>query len=347
MSVRRVLYLSPWVRPQARVYAEALRRASVDVLLVTSEQHPECADVRDYELILDPRPKTPSTWPAFARSVRTVRQFDADVVLTELVRDPRWIALAWGRPRVQLIHDDRPHDAMEFLPRWERALFDRWGARSAATVAFSRYVACAVGAAAVVPLASDLPPELVPELTPSEGRRDFVLVGRLNPYKNIDITLRAWAAHVEGAHWKGDDLVLIGDGTLPDELGPHVRWQKGSYSYRDVVAALARAKASVVHYRQATQSGVQVLAMQLGVTPIVSTEGALPEYQPEGEPPVGVDDVAGLTAAFDSLADPVEATRRGERARAHYLERYAADRVAQDLLAVLDSVAASKIGQLR
>src|SRR5437660_12371090 len=35
-----------------------------------------------------------------------------------------------------------------------------------------------------------------------------------------------------------------------------------------------------------SQSGVQVLSMQLGVMPIVSTVGGLPEYQPPGGPMV-------------------------------------------------------------
>jgi glycosyltransferase involved in cell wall biosynthesis len=340
MTVSRVLWLSPWMRPLARVYAEALRSAGVDVLLVTSALHPECDDARDYELVLDPRPKSLKTWPEFARAIRPVQLFDADVVVTELVRDPRWMALAWGRRRIELVHDDRPHDMVEIRPRWERTLFANWSANAAATVAFSNYVAKSIGAAAVVPLTSDLAPELVPEPTAPELRSNFVLVGRLYGYKNINITLRAWAAHVAGSGWRGDDLVLIGDGTVPHDLGPHVRWQNGSYSYRDVVPAMARAKASVVHYRRATQSGVQMLAMQLGVTPIISPEGALPEFQPEGEYPIGVDDVAGLVAAFDALADPAVAACRGERARAHYLERYAADRGAQALLAVFERVLA-------
>jgi hypothetical protein len=37
----RVLWLSPWVRAAVRVQAEARRRRGVDVLLVTSDQHPE------------------------------------------------------------------------------------------------------------------------------------------------------------------------------------------------------------------------------------------------------------------------------------------------------------------
>jgi len=336
MTIRRVLWLSPWMRPLARVYAEALRRQQVEVLLVTSEQHPESNAARDYELVLDPRPKAPATWLEFSRALRPIRRFDADVVVTELVRDPRWVTLGRGRPRVELIHDDRPHDVDETRPRWERALFDSWGARSAATVTFSKYVATAIGGASVVPLTSDLSPELAPAVAPAERRRDFVLVGRLNPYKNIDVTLRAWAAHVNGAHWEGDQLVLIGDGTAPKALGPHVRWVRGAYSYRDVLSTMAQAKASVVHYRRATQSGVQVLAMQLGVTPIVSSVGALPEFQPEGECAIGVDDVPGLTAMFDALADPAAAARRGERARKHFLQRYDADRSAQALLEVLE-----------
>ena len=62
--------------------------------------------------------------------------------------------------------------------------------------------------------------------------------------------------------------------------------------------------------------------MQLGVTPVVSPEGALPEFQPPGESPVGVDDVGGLAARFDDLADPHQAARRGAAARAHYLDKF-------------------------
>jgi len=59
----RVLWLSPRMRPLARVEAEALRQRGADVLLVTSDQHPESDTARDYELVLDPRFRTPSSWP--------------------------------------------------------------------------------------------------------------------------------------------------------------------------------------------------------------------------------------------------------------------------------------------
>jgi glycerol-3-phosphate dehydrogenase len=49
----RVLWLSPLMRPLARVQAEELRGRGIDVLLVTTDQHPESDTARDYELVLE------------------------------------------------------------------------------------------------------------------------------------------------------------------------------------------------------------------------------------------------------------------------------------------------------
>jgi glycosyltransferase involved in cell wall biosynthesis len=344
----RVLWLSPWLRPLARVQVEALRRRGADVLLVTCDLHPESDTARDYEVVLDPRFRTAATWPPAIAAWRRIREYRPHVVVAELVRDPRWIALAGRAPRVQLVHDDRPHDAIEELPVYERAVFDRWGARSAATVAYSDYVAAAIAGRRdvrgtrihVLPLPSDLDPALVPPLVGPEQRRDFMAIGRLHPYKNIELVLQAWREHVVGGGWRGDDLVLIGDGSWKaGALPEHVRWRTGSYRYSEIVETLAAAKGSIAHYRRASQSGVQVLSMQLGVTPIVSTAGALPEYQPPGCPAVGVDDVPGLVAVFDELADPSVAAERGAAAARHYAQRYTADCVADRMLGVLAEVA--------
>jgi hypothetical protein len=118
-------------------------------------------------------------------------------------------------------------------------------------------------------------------------------------------------------------------------LPAYVRWRPGSYRYADVVTTLAAAKGSVVHYRAASQSGVQLLSMQLGVMPVVSQVGGLPEYQPSVLPPVGVDDVAGLTAAFDELSDPLTATLRGAAAARHYADWFTVDHAVDGLLDVL------------
>ena len=331
-----MLWLSPWIRPLARIYGESLLDAGADVLLVTTDRHPSSDMARRYELVLDTRPKTPRTWPQFARAAVLTRRFAPDVVVAEFVRDPRWITFAPGVPRVEIIHDDRPHDPVEMRPRWERALFGQWSRRSACTVALSRYVAGAVGASAIVPLTSDLDESQVPLLVPVDKRRDFVLIGRLNNYKNIDVCMQAWQKHTSGNGWRGDNLVLVGDGQWRRSLPDHVMWLSGQFhQYTDVLHVLARAKASVVHYRRASQSGVQVLSMQLGVTPIVSTQGALPEFQPPSETPIGIDDVDGLATAFDSLADPQQAIARGVASRKHYLREYSAPVSARALRQVL------------
>ncbi|AYE99127.1 hypothetical protein C0J29_24765 [Mycobacterium paragordonae] len=340
-----MLWLSPWLRPLARVQVEALRRHDADVLLVTSDQHPESDAARDYELVLDPRFRTAATWrPSFA-AWRRIRQYRPDVVVTELVRDPRWIALAGRVPRIQLVHDDRPHDAAEQRPSYELEVFDRWGARSAATVTYSNYVAARVTtrrdvagtSVHVLPLTSDLDPTAVPQ--PVEHRRDFVMIGRLNPYKNLDVVLRAWQQHIDGNGWRGDKLVLIGDGSIdPARLPAHTEWRSGRYRYADVLNTLAAAKGSVAHYRRASQSGVQVLSMQLGVMPIVSDRGGLPEYQPSECRPVRVDDIAALAATFDELADAAVAARLGAVAARHYAQRFAVDHAAARMLDVIDSV---------
>ncbi len=339
----RILWLSPWMRPLARVHAEALRCQGASVLLVTSDQHPESGPARDYELVLEPSLKDPAGWASWVRAVPKVRAFRADVVITELVRDPRWQMFGAGLPRVLLVHDDRPHDASEEVSRWRRGAFRRWEANAAHRVAFSDYVARNITARAsspvgVVPLTSDLDPQRVPAFVPANRRRDFVLIGRLNGYKNVDLILRAWQAHVAGPAWRGDHLVLIGDGDITGTLPESVRWIRGPYSYTDVLQPLSEAKASVVHYRQASQSGVQTLSMQLGVNVIVSTEGALPEFQPPGEVALSRDDTAGLTTAFDHHADPVVAERLGAAAREHYAQNFTAHHAAARFLAICEQL---------
>jgi glycosyltransferase involved in cell wall biosynthesis len=342
----RVLWLSPKMRPLARVQAEGLRARGIDVLLVTTDQHPESDRARDYELVLDPRFRMASTWPAAVAAHRRIREYRPDIVIAESVSDLRWIALAGRAPRIQLVHDERRDDGRH-RQAVARAVFDKWGAGSAATVTYCNFAAIAVATRRdvvntqvhVAPLCSDLDPTLVPPFVGPDGRRDFVLAGRLNSHKNIDVVLEAWQRHVDGDKWRGDELLLIGDGPLTIRTLPaYVRWRTGSYHYADVVTTLAAAKGSVTHYRSASQSGVQLLSMQLGVMPIVSPAGGLAEYQPASFSPVGVDDIAGLTAAFDDLADPCTATLRGSLAARHYAEHFSVDRAVDGLVNVLTQV---------
>ena len=53
----RVLWLSKWNRPLARIYAESLIDAGAEVMLVTSDLHPESDTARRYEVGSRPEAK--------------------------------------------------------------------------------------------------------------------------------------------------------------------------------------------------------------------------------------------------------------------------------------------------
>lgn len=131
----------------------------------------------------------------------------------------------------------------------------------------------------------------------------------------------------------------MGNGEVPCDLPPHARWIRGNFKYSSVLSRLAGAKGSIVHSRSASQSGVQVMSMQLGVPPIVSTSGALPEYQPEGLSITDKDDVRGLTAALDSLADPREVDIQARAALGRYISSYAPAVAAKRLLEIFEEIA--------
>lgn len=342
----RVLWLSPWLRTLTRVQVDALREAGHSALVVTTDQHYEKVAARPDERVLDPAIKDPRTLPALARVIAEARRFAPDVVVSEMMHDPRWLPMTRLAPLVQVVHDDRPHDAHEERPWHQRAVLDLQTRSAAAVVAPSAHVAAVLSArfgrrVDVVPLTSDVPEaDLPPVPAPAAERRDMVLLGRMSPYKNVGVTLRAWAAHVASEAYAGDRLLLLGDGPLESlALPEHVEWRREHFSYADVLPRLARAKASLAHYRLATQSGVQVLSMQLGVPTVVSDSGGLPEFATPDLPPLEADDVDGLAALFGRLADPATAATLGAGARRHYERCFSADRAAAAWIGVFGRVA--------
>src|ERR1700735_4263924 len=95
----RVVWLSPLMRPLARVQAEALRARGIDVLLVTTDRHPESDARRDYEMVLDLSFRTASTWLA---AWRRIREHRPDVVIAARGGGPCWVVLGGGKPGVSL-----------------------------------------------------------------------------------------------------------------------------------------------------------------------------------------------------------------------------------------------------
>ena len=350
----RILWLSPWLRTLTRVQVDALAAAGHATLVVTTDQHYEKVVARSDERVLDPAIKDPRPLPPLARVTAEARRFAPDVVVSELMHDPRWLLMTRLAPLVHVVHDDRPHDASEERPWHRRAVLDQQTRAAAAVVAPSAHVAAVLSArfgrrVDVVPLTSDVPEaDLPPVPVPAAERRDVVLLGRMSPYKNVEVALRAWAAHTASPAYAGDRLLLLGNGPLDRlELPEHVEWRREHFAYADVLPVLARAKASLAHYRLATQSGVQVLSMQLGVPTIVSDSGGLPEFAAPDLPPLGIDDVDGLAGLLGKLADPTTAAALGVGAREHYERHFSADRAAVAWTEVFTRAAAERRTGLR
>lgn len=345
----RVLWLSPWFRPRARIFAENLRKIDVEVMLVTSDRHFESDTARDYETILLGRPVPTKDWIRCLKAYRSASKFKPDLVVTESLLDPRWLALAGLAPRIRIVHDDKPHDETHVPDWWKRWYLTggRWDIKAAATVVFCRHVAEGLQISQkvkpplyVTPLTSDLEVASMPPFVSSELRRDFLLIGRQRPYKNHEVVFAAWEKHARGPAWRGDELVLFGDGTIPTPLPQHARWHAGTYRYRDMISVLAHGKGSVIHSRSASQSGVQLLSLSLGVPTLVSDAGGLPEYQPPGFSTTGIDDVRGLADGFDALADPAEVERQSMTAVAHYQSNYAPEKASASLACIFEEVLA-------
>lgn len=341
LTIVRVLWLAPWGRPLAAVFAEGLRAHGAEVLTITTPQHYEVAAATEGVVVVTGSVKRPASFGPAISALGVARRFRPDVVVTEAFTDPRLLPILRLAPVGVLMHDDSPHDHTELKSWHHRVVADHVLQRADLIVTFSDFVARHARVrwsipAITVPLPSEAPESLVQPVVAARDRRNMVVLGRINPYKDLPTTLAAWAIHARGPGYRGDELVIIGDGNEAAlDLPSHCRWRRQRFQFADVLPVLAHAKTSVVHYRSATQSGVQVTSMQCGTAAIVSDVGGLPEYLPAGDHPVPAGDPALLAAAFDEFADPAYAAAKGIAARAHYESRFTAASAAELLLAQL------------
>lgn len=341
----RVLWVAPWFRTLAGVWAEPLRAAGHEVLVVTSPRHFETRSAGAPELVLEHGPRDRAAWPELARTVAAVRRFAPQVVVADEVRDPRLLALAPRAPLVLLVHDARPHDADHRRPWRHDLVIERQYRRAQRILVFSEDVGAALRRdprarcpVLAVPLPSEMTDHLVPPFVDAAARRDFVLPGRLGPYKNVPTVFAAWRRHLASPHYRGDRLLLLGDGDPGAELPPATVWHRERFAFADRAPTVAACKGSIAFYRAGSQSGVVQWSMQLGVPTVRSDVGGLAESLPPGEPAFRPDDVAGLAGRLDHLADPEVAAAAGRVAQRFYRDRYGAPVSADRIAGVLQDV---------
>jgi glycosyltransferase involved in cell wall biosynthesis len=190
----------------------------------------------------------------------------------------------------------------------------------------------------VAPLPSEMPDDLVPPLVPADQRRDFMLVGRLRPYKNAPVVFDAWRAFKQGHPDNDDRLIVMGHGDVAAGLPLGVEQHLGRYTFAEAAPRVAAAKASVSFYSRGSQSGAQIWSMQLGCAALVSNAGGLPEYQIPDLPCPDPDDRDGLAGLFARLADPAEAFLLGRDSQQDYRDRDSASISAAALVEIFRTV---------
>ena len=287
----RVLVACDWFLKYAASQASALARAGAEVELLCRTHALEFGgSSKERARVLDQlagvscrelpgRISSPRSVGHVIRLRRDIHARAPDIVHAHDNTDPRLLAIVAGLTRVVTVHDPVPHPGQPTLSRIEGGVRRRWVTGSAAVVVHGRA------------LASELPPWMrarpvrsIPHGTavaasplPVPEAPAVLLFGRLEPYKGVDVLVRAMQ-HV----WmqrKDVKLVVAGVGPAADLVPRDSRIEvRREYVPEDEIDTLfGAATLAVLPYVQASQSGVGGLALGRGVPTVVSNVGALSE----------------------------------------------------------------------
>lgn len=305
--------------------------------------------------------KPASDLRAFRELAKLVRRFRPDVVHTHTAKGGfvgRSAALTM-RPRPAIVHTYHGHVLEGYFGRGKTTAYR--GLEKAAGHVSDRLIGVSqatvddlirLGVApkerfSVIPLGleldsfADLDP--VPDL---QARRElgiqgdgtlFSFVARIAPIKRVDRLLKAFA--VARGNGSKVQLAIVGDG----EDRPALEEMAGALGIADTVhflgyrrdlATIAAASDAVILSSDNEGTPVALIEASAAARPAVATRvGGVPEVVTDQTgilvPP---DDVAALAAGIQRIADDPELrAAMGERARAHAMGRYSAERLVGDV----------------
>lgn len=220
-----------------------------------------------------------------------------------------------GIPFVSIVHDALPHPGDPALA-WDWRLRQELNAASGA-VAFSESVAKAVAARRPglpilrLPLGAHLPAGRGGAAKPVT---DFLFFGRVRAYKGLDLLRDAFAA-LRARH-PGVTLRVVGEGDI-DGCAPGLaalpgvtvepRWVPDD----ELPSLLGTARAIVLPYREASQSGVLPMALAMGVPVVATPVGGLSAQLEHG-----VSGLIAREASAPALAEVMAAILDPARRRA-------------------------------
>lgn len=339
----RIAFVTPWFRTLAQLYGHRLQQAGHDVLVVTTDRHFQDGYALCPELVGTIRDEglTAST-RVIAELRREVRRFAPDLVLEDSFTDPRWLGTGNPRARWMMVHDPAPHDSRHLRDGIGRRTLSTQRRSATGILTFSessRVLLDRPGGPAVVatPLLSEMWDSLV-RTSPGE-RRGFVCMGRVSSYKGFDIAIDAWRrlATEDRERHPLNVLASSGDSGILSSLErePGIELRTGRFDFADVSSLLSGSVAMLVPYRAGSQSGVQLLALQHGMVPLVSELPGLVEYQPPSQPAVSTLDPLQWTARMREVV--ASDAQLHDDMRSHYERLTSDDRVLDAWAELLES----------
>ncbi len=248
--------------------------------------------------------------------IRDIRRRRIATAVVQAHGDPRYAALGIASPVALILHDPLTHsgDAVSTLP-----LPMRVAARVAEVTSACLIIHSTVLTEQMRPLLRRLPLGVVPHgadmaraptAVPQERR--LLVFGRLFAYKGVDTALDAMRRLPE--ELRDVKLIVAGRGPLAELARDRseVELRDEYIAESDVDALLDQVRLVLLPYKDATQSGVGLLAVARGIPCVVSQAGGLPELVRDSSPNLVVppDNPARLADAIIEYIDHDEALRR-------------------------------------
>lgn len=240
---------------------------------------------------------------------------------------------------VVFVHDVKPHLAKMRLKtrlRFAYLLGTRGRAlgqasrvvvmsNSAAADLASRYGRSVAGKVSVLRLgatAPDCDAAVPPEAVGRVADGFFLFFGAIEKYKNVEGLVRAFTALL--CDRPEARLVIAGRGAVEDEALNAISSHRGSILFLnryiadgELVYLMRHARATVLPYLEATQSGVLPISYSFGKPVITSSAPGLSEFVVDGETGFVADGDDELERAMAELLDDALASRMGANGRAY------------------------------
>jgi glycosyltransferase involved in cell wall biosynthesis len=261
--------------------------------------------------------------PSIVRTWRAVNSWQPDIVHAHTNYDPRLFAVTRRYPSIFEVHDPRPDRRQTPEITGARSAVRRaWTRRANRVVVHGERLRGELEESVTSDRIAVLPHGLEPEKAPvSPPERPTVLLfGRLEPYKGVEVLLRAM--EVVWTHRPEVILRIAGRGSVEDRItaDPRVDAILGYVPEGRVNELLDDASLVVLPYLVGSQSGVGSLALARGIPTVVSDVGSLADLAFDDSFVVPPGDPERLAAALLRHLDHDASLRAAvlERARARF-----------------------------